>query len=514
MIRRWLTGFFLALVFTGAALAHVGSPDVFYEGMAGPYPARITIRMPAVVPGRAEISVRVPSDAPVTVSIFPLYWETKATNAPPADVARLVRGETNLYSGELWLMSFGAYSIQVKVHGPAGEGSVEIPVNSVATSQLPLPPYLGNILLALGVLLFVGGLAIVMGAARDSVLMPGASAGKCERRKGWIAGAVTFVIFALLLVGGRRWWNAEETEFRRHLRGGGWPDLTTVARVEGSQRILTLTLGKTAFEKEKSFTLIPDHGKLLHFFLIRDGTEDVFAHLHPVRKKDETFEVALPPMPAGRYRVFCDLTLEKSGLSSTATNSVLLPAMPRMKTTAVTLEPDADDSWASYAAKSVPAANGTNLVYQLPSGERVVWQAHAPLRVRQDAGLRFEVWDAAGNPTELEPYMGMMSHAAVMRTDGAVFAHLHPSGNYSMASQGYFQSKLAREAGSAAGRAGEMSAGMDHAQMGHLMDTAVKCGVSVISLPYEFPTAGDYRIWVQFKTKGKILTAVFDATVR
>ena len=52
---------------------------------------------------------------------------------------------------------------------------------------------------------------------------------------------------------------------------------------------------------------------------------------------------------------------------------------------------------------------------------------------------------------------------------------------------------------------------MDHSKMGH--DTHSYSGVSSISLPYEFPAAGDYRIWVQFKINGRVLTAVFDATV-
>ncbi len=55
-----------------------------------------------------------------------------------------IRGETNYFSGELWLMTFGGYSIEVKIHGAAGEGAVEIPVNSVAIRQLPLPSYLGE----------------------------------------------------------------------------------------------------------------------------------------------------------------------------------------------------------------------------------------------------------------------------------------------------------------------------------------------------------------------------------
>ena len=34
-----------------------------------------------------------------------------------------------------------------------------------------------------------------------------------------------------------------------------------------------------------------------------------------------------------------------------------------------------------------------------------------------------------------------------------------------------------------------------------------------VTLPYAFPGVGRYRIWVQVKVKGRILTGVFDAQV-
>jgi hypothetical protein len=37
--------------------------------------------------------------------------------------------------------------------------------------------------------------------------------------------------------------------------------------------------------------------------------------------------------------------------------------------------------------------------------------------------------------------------------------------------------------------------------------------VSSVYLPYEFPEPGEYRIWVQLKTRGRVLTAAFDAQV-
>jgi len=35
-----------------------------------------------------------------------------------------------------------------------------------------------------------------------------------------------------------------------------------------------------------------------------------------------------------------------------------------------------------------------------------------------------------------------------------------------------------------------------------------------LSIPYAFPKAGRYRIWVQMKHEGRVMTAAFDANVR
>src|SRR6185312_7917977 len=109
--------------------------------------------------------------------------------------------------------------------------------------------------------------------------------------------------------------------------------------------ILRLEVGKEFFKRNNKSPLIPDHGKLMHLFLVREGSRDAFAHLHPIRKQDYTFEVALPPLPEGRYDIFCDLTFE-GGVSTTATNSFLLPPLPAAESTTPALERDADDSWA------------------------------------------------------------------------------------------------------------------------------------------------------------------------
>ena len=506
-LRRALAFLVSLLVTAGIAQAHVGSSDIFFAGQAGPYPAHVTIRVPPVVPGRAEIDVQASGDS-LQVSVLPIYARTDVKNAPPPEPASPVQGEPNLYRGDLWLMSVGAYSIEVRIHGPAGDGTIQIPVNSVATHQLPLPKYLGAILVTFGSLLAFGGLAIVRVAAGESVLVPGAAMGRREHRKGMIATLVTAVIVTLLLIGGRMWWNAEERDFQRHLREGAWPDLTCTIRNDGPQRVLQLTLAEKELVPGASLPLLPDHGKLLHLFLIREPGRDAFAHLHPVRTGGKTFEVALPDLPDGDYRVFCDLTIDGSGLSSTAAATIQLPKAPESSNTASNLKADQDDSWATVSATNTINQAGETIC-ALSGGLHAKWKAHPPLRAKQDAHLQFELVDGAGQPCALEPYMGMMSHAAILRDDNKVFAHLHPTGNFSMATQMFFQSKLDREAAAANGA--PMPAEMDHTKMGH--GAPSKEGTSTISLPYEFPSPGKYWVFVQFKTGGEVRTTVFTTSV-
>jgi hypothetical protein len=496
------------------AEAHVGSPDVFFDGPVGPYPAQITIRMPPVVPGRAQIEVRPQTkEVPLTVSFLPLYAKTATKNAPPADVARLAADEPGVYTGELWLMSMGGYSIEVRVAGPAGAGSVQIPVNSVATHQLPMPPFLGNLLLALGGILALGLLAIVCAAAGESVLEPGASMHRVDRRRGLVAAAVTAMVVVFALVGGWRWWQLDEQSFQRKLRDGAWPDL--VATVDSPLHasgpgVLHLTIGEKAFEPDKALRLLRDHDKLVHMFLIREPARDAFAHVHPVRTGGKTFDLALPPLPEGDYRMLCDLTFGDLAVSSTAAGTVHLPP-PAESPVATsngknTVRPDADDSWTAASPIRDAASISEDTIFMLPGGRQLRWKAHPPLRARHDAHLQFEARDAAGQPLPLEPYMGMLSHAAVLRSDGAIFCHLHPTGNYSMAAQSFFATKMATES-APTGESDAMPAAMDHAHMHHGTTG------STITLPYEFPSQGEYQIWVQIKTAGEVLTGTFVTNV-
>src|SRR5205085_389178 len=64
--------FFLFCLSTLVCYGHIGSSTVFYEGAAGPYQVRVSIQPPEVVPGRAQINVRVNNGIPSIVTALPV----------------------------------------------------------------------------------------------------------------------------------------------------------------------------------------------------------------------------------------------------------------------------------------------------------------------------------------------------------------------------------------------------------------------------------------------------------
>ncbi|HJX30027.1 MAG TPA: hypothetical protein VJ885_19155, partial [Thermoanaerobaculia bacterium] len=265
----------------------------------------------------------------------------------------------------------------------------------------------------------------------------------------------------------------------------------------GGGRVLRLEIDDERWGTGREWApLMPDHGKLMHMFLVREPGLDAFAHLHPTPAGDTGFEVALPPLPAGRYRIYADI-VQESGFAQTLVETVEIPAG------AGNPGGDPDDSFRLSSPLGRPAS-GARVESPLDGGGAMTWErGPEPLVAGREADLRFIVRDAAGQPAALQPYMGMLSHAAVRRDDGAVFVHLHPVGSFSMASQEVF----ARDPSLGAGQA--VPAGTDHS--GHAMHHPP--AVSTVSFPYEFPKPGRYRIWVQVKTGGEVKTGVFDAEV-
>jgi hypothetical protein len=495
MMPRFFIAVLTALLPFGAR-AHIGSLNVVYETQALPVPMRVIIRPPGVVPGLADIDVRVLTNGVRRVTVLPVHWRAGLEGAPPPDVARPVEGEPGLYHAELWLMARGAYSVHVEVETLHGTAKAVVPVNSLATTRLPMSRSLGGILVALGGALFLLAVTIVGAAVRESVVPPGAGVSSRRLWAGRAAIGVAAVVIGLSLVGGRAWWNAKDRDYRNN-RMHQPVACAAEVRVEDGQRIATLSV-LTNEARLNWPPLVPDHGKLMHVFLVREPDLDVLAHVHPVRRSHWRFEVALPPLPAGDYRLYADVTHE-TGFSQTLTALAKVPELPPGTTRfEAALRPDPDDSWHHGVPKSATDES------DLGDGRVMKWERPAAVVVGREVSLRFEVRETNGSLSRLEPYMSMLSHVAIRRDDGSVFTHLHPAGSVSVAAQQVFQIRAGDKPPKRI--TPEMMEQLCQVPTGDLPQQP-------LSFPYEFPKSGRYRIWVQVKIDGRVRTGVFDAEV-
>ncbi len=482
------------------ATGHVGSNNVFFAGEAGPYPVSVIIRPPEVIPGLAEISVRVPGGGVDRVTVRPVRWDAAPEGgAPPPDEAVSVAGDPDLYAAELWLMTVGAYRVEVAVEGDLGAGEVSVPVTSVMLGVRDLPAGLGWILAALALLLVAGVVSITGAAVRESQIPAGETAGSRQRRRARIAMAATAVGVAGLLYLGNLWWEAVD----REIRSGIFERLAVEGAIvrDGGTPALEIAITDPAWRGRNWSPLVPDHGKLMHMFVVGAPGMDAFAHVHPVPVDSSTFRVPWPDLPPGEYRIYGDI-VQESGFAQTVVDTVTVDAAALAVAGEPGAVPEAQDVLPGSPAglardpddsawTGVPVAlSGPGSETRLDDGSILEWQGDQELRVDEETVLAFRLWDPDEKPAELEPYMGMRSHAALTREDGAVFVHLHPAGSISMGSLAV----LTPDGSPMAGGGADVRTG-------------------VVEFPFAFPQPGEYTIWVQVKREGRVLTGAFQATV-
>lgn len=450
---------------------HVGSPDVFIEGLAGPYRLFVTVRPPVAIPGVADVEVLTTSDDVREVHIVPTpLTGDGARFAPVPDRAVRSPEDPKRYTGHLWLMSAGAWQVRVIINGDRGEGALAVPVPTLPQSTLAMTPALRGILVVFMLLLAAGLVAIVSAMAREARLGAGEESDPRARRRGRIAGAIATVVVGGILYLGSLWWGVEATAYARYV----YKPLTADTRLDGSTLALELRdPGWIGSRRLDDF--VPDHGYLMHLFVLSPDLERLW-HLHPREMGAAAFAQPLPDMPAGRYELFADV-VHATGVSETVTGAFETPGISGSP-----LSGD-DSGWSS-------ADKGTT---------KIVWvRDNTPLVPRKLTTFTFRVDDESGQPVQdLELYMGMPGHAVFVRRDRQVFAHVHPSGSAPMAAL-----DLART--SAGATPSPEPPAHQHAS----------ATPSTVTFPYGFPEAGQYRIFVQVKRGGAVITGAFDADVR
>lgn len=476
--------------------AHVGSPDTFFEGNSGPYRLFVTVRMPEVIPGVAEVEIRSESSDITAIRILPLRLTGAGSQyEPKPELMERSTGDPQFFSGRIWLMGFHALQLRVEAEGGRGRGTLAVPLMAEAQRTLRMDKQLGSLLFVFMLFLAVTLVLILRVALGEALVEPGVTSDNRSAAKvRWVAGAGVLLVVTILYLG-NTWWNAEANSYSLGVMKP--PVLGTSADPAGRLslfppegqspvRARPPRSGIWLTWPEILKNLRPDHGHLMHLFLVRQPGWDYFCHLHPEPDPKGFFSQSLPNLPAGRYQMFADVVTE-TGLAITMVGKIDLP-----ETRGVPLQ--GDDSTA--VAPPNPAAAGMQAVSALHDGQ-MKWELESGrLRARTAVRLRFQVEDQEGKRAmDLEPYMGMAGHLIILRSDGSVFAHVHPAGSVAMASLELAERSLGSAAIS------------DMAPM-HQVPLS-----SEVTFPYGFPQAGDYRLFVQVKRKNQIQTGIFDAHV-
>ena len=502
-----------ALAPAGEAAAHINSPDLVHEGMAGPYRLLVTIRPPEVIPGVAEIEVQAPRADLRAVTLVPIPVRGPGAASPPiADVAARVPEDPRLYRGHLWLMATGSWQVRVHADGPDGAGDLSVPVPALAVRTRRMQAGLGIFLLALMISLFAGLVSIVGASLRDADRAPGTAIDARRAGRARVAQLVTALLLAAAIAAGASWWGREATAYGQRV----YKPLALAAAVTAgpdARRTLTLTLTDPGWLPSRRLDdLLPDHGHLMHLFAVRLPGLDAIAHLHPTEASPGRFTQPLPALPPGTYQLFADV-VHASGLGEPATATLAIAAGPDAAPSgdaAVGTGPPIPTGAAPGGAPPAPE----DPVVSLPDGTRVVWvrdrtaagQAPAPVRAGRPTWFRFRIEDRDRHPVrDLLPYMGMAGHAVFLAQDRSVFAHVHPTGSVPMAA-------LALVAGEASGKTGQIGSRTGDPHAGHHM--AEEALPADLAFPYVCPKPGDYRVFVQVKRGETIETAIFDTRAR
>jgi hypothetical protein len=351
------------------------------------------------------------------------------------------------------------------------------------------------LLLLLGLCLVAGLVSIIGAANRDAPLAPREAPSQEQKRRGRLGMGIAATLIALALFGADKWWGAEASA--DVAKSYKIPHLESTL----SDGVLKLRLenpnARVRTERQMRLNddetielgdLVPDHGHLMHLFLVRMPDMKSFWHLHPDQLTTGEFATNLPPVAPGHYRIFADI-VHATGFPETEIGETDLPASGGKPL-------GTDDA-------GVTELTAPEKVSQLSDGYRMVWerQAASPFKTRQAIMFRFRIEDKNGNPAnDLENYMGMAGHAVFMRSDGQVFAHVHPAGSVSMAA-----AQLA-QGGNPASQMGMTSM---HADLVNTKGVAS----SEVTFPFGFAQPGEYRIFVQIKRAGRIETGSFVATV-
>lgn len=497
--------------------AHIGQKNIIQQTVLAGHPARIIIKKPDVIPGIAQIIIRFEDQAEMNkVSVQPVQWYLGQQGSPPPDPALPIQGSPGVYEGELWIMTSNAYSIKVSAQDENNEGSIFVPYSSKSTNT----PEMGTFLQIglFGFLLFL--VFMLLAIIRQSVLHSTLKENVITKKRILTANIVTAIAAILVctsIYGGKRWWDSEERSYTSNRLYKPKMVATKIVPFNESQ---VVRLKIPTDEMRRRGPLVPDHGKLMHAFLVHkeESTHSsIMAHIHPKKFSKDTFWFLLPSaLPDGDYFVFADVSHE-SGYAQTFIGDLTLSESHNDSSESLgdveklwaeknLLSMDPEDSWL------VRSFSGEKTI-EMEDGIKISWTGESIEDTSNQ--LQFSIQDSSGDPIIPERYLGMSAHAAVVGNSGSLYTHLHPTGNISMAAMQLFEfrdsGKLPRSIGKDEPIC-ELPSVEENLEAWARLDASQKPGQ--IIFPYLAPEDASYRVWIQFKYKGKVRSAFFNLDLK
>ncbi|HYG96167.1 MAG TPA: hypothetical protein VD741_03575 [Solirubrobacterales bacterium] len=198
------------------------------------------------------------------------------------------------------------------------------------------------------------------------------------------------------------------------------------------------------------------HERRMHLIVVRrDGAE--FRHLHPEMDAEGTWTIPIEFAEAGVYRAFADFSV--GGEQHTIASDLFV-------------------SGGEFEARPFPPAQPLDAT----DGYEVRLRTGSPV-AGEPTELTFAVSQGGHEVHGLEPYLGAKGHLVALREGDLAFLHVHPE-----------------EAEGDHGHGGQPAHGHE-------------AGANEIAFAATFPTAGRYRLYLQFKHEGAVRTAEFTVEV-
>ena len=199
------------------------------------------------------------------------------------------------------------------------------------------------------------------------------------------------------------------------------------------------------------------HTKLMHLIVARKDLA-YFQHVHPeFDASTGVFTLKDLTLPAdGEYRIFADFAaaggqMDSMGMPLTTTLSEDVPV----------------GNLANYKPQSI----GTEEKTKTFDGLHVTLNTHGTPTSGAESMLMFSLSQNGKPVTNLQPYLGALGHAVVLREGNLDFIHAHPSED------------------------------VNATQTGN------------VDFMVDFPEAGKYKVFTQFQKDGKVITTNFVVTV-